>query len=86
MQQAAGQGQVQLSQDQMMAMFQVWTQMNQQQSPAKAPPPPPPPKVPVLKDPRVGGQDDEGVWTGYGQQGEGLEPNSLECYRAFKFS
>ena len=69
-----------------MAMFQVWTQMNQQQSPAKAPPPPPPPKVPVLKDPRVGGQDDEGVWTGYGQQGEGLEPNSLECYRAFKFA
>ena len=33
--------------------------------------------------PRVGGSDDDGVWTGLGLNEEGLEPCSTTCYRAY---
>ena len=57
----------------------------QAMSPAKQPPPSPGPPPIKLDDPRVGGQDPDGAWTGYGKLQEGKKPKSSVCYRNYKF-
>ena len=36
-----------------------------------------------LSVPRVGGSDEDGVWSGYGLNEEGMEPTSSTCYRGY---
>ena len=71
---------------QVMSMVQALQQVQMQQQAPARPPPPPPPKVPRFPDPRVGGQDSTGVWTGFGKQQQGKKPKSQDCYRDFKFA
>ena len=40
----------------------------------------------TLTAPRDGGIDDNGVWTGSGKNGLGIEPVSFNCYRDFNKS